>query len=296
MNSKPKVSVVIASYNMGHFIATAVTSILSQTISDFELLVIDDGSSDDTTARITPYLDDHRVKYQYIEHSGQAIAKNLGITLSEGEFVGFCDADDIWAPDKLEAQLPVFKQDPDIGLVYTRANEIDALGLPLPSQHVSRQIGSVTEALLCENFIPFGSVLVRRSLLTTFGIFRTDLSMSIDLELWLRLSLVCEFALVPTVLYSHRIWDGQLSNNWRGRFDARKKIMVDFIDRNPGVVSTNARYRAWSYFYANRARARALMSQDLFGCIRDAVIAIRYGHAATFAAKSVGRAFIEALR
>ena len=108
----PRVSVVMAAKNYARFLPAAVESVLAQTFADWELLIIDDGSTDDTPEAVRPFLADPRVRYFRSDRLGQPRAKNLGIGLSRGEFVAFLDADDAWLPTKLEKQLALFARRP----------------------------------------------------------------------------------------------------------------------------------------------------------------------------------------
>src|SRR5690606_14244810 len=113
----PTVSVVVATYNMGQFISDCLESILAQTYGDFDVHVIDDGSMDDTERCVRKFLADPRVHYHKQANAGQTRAKNVGIRRSAGRFVAFCDADDMWKPRKLEAQMPLF-DDRGVAVVY----------------------------------------------------------------------------------------------------------------------------------------------------------------------------------
>ena len=292
----PRVSVVMAAYNMGHYVAKAIESVLSQSEVNIELHVVDDGSTDDTRAIVHTFADDPRLHYHYQTNSGQTTAKNRGIAAARGEFVGFCDADDLWLPKKLELQLPHFLENADLGVVYSRIEEIDADGNSLGVQDYPGHSGRITQPLFFENFIPFGSTLVRRDLLTKFGAFRQELKMGIDWDLWLRLSVQCDFKFTTDTVYQYRVWPGQMSKNWRGRYDACFRIMDDFMRSNPEAISQETYRRAMSYSYVNRARARASISNDTLGCLYDCARAASYGTALLSAAKTAGRAILGGFR
>ena len=294
--TSPRVSVIMATYNMGGYVGAAIESVLAQTVGDLELHVVDDGSTDDTAERVQRYLTDPRVHYHYQPNAGQTAAKNRGIAASRGEFIGFCDADDLWAPEKLAMQIPVFERHPEAGVVYARTREIDENGNALPERKHSEPTGQVTQELFFENFVHFGTAMVRRSLLTQYGPFRSDLRMGIDWELWLRLSVHCEFQFVPEVAYLYRVWSGQMSKNWKGRYEACFRIMREFSLSHPEYINARTRRRAYSYSYANRARARAVISDDVWGCLSDAVMAILYGPATLIAIKTALRAAIGGFR
>src|SRR5262249_1079361 len=107
----PAVSVVIATHNYARYLRAAVASALPQTFRDLEVMVVDDGSTDDTPAVTAPYLRDARVRYYRMERLGQPRAKNRGIQLAQAPLIAFLDADDVWLPTKLDRQMPLFAAD-----------------------------------------------------------------------------------------------------------------------------------------------------------------------------------------
>src|SRR5262245_39591868 len=132
---RPAVSVVIATRNYGHFLAGAIESVLKQTWTDLELLVIDDGSTDNTNDVVQPFLSDKRVRYHRTDGLGQSRAKNLGIQLSQAPLIAFLDGDDAWLPLKLDRQLHLFR-DRRVGVVYGRRLMMDENGEELPTPDI----------------------------------------------------------------------------------------------------------------------------------------------------------------
>src|SRR5262249_20149858 len=116
----PAVSVVVATFNYGRYLAGALDSALAQTTSDLEIIVVDDGSTDETQLVIKPYLENPRIRYHGTDHRGQPAAKNVGVRLARASLVAFLDADDLWLPTKLEKQLALFSADPALAVVYSR--------------------------------------------------------------------------------------------------------------------------------------------------------------------------------
>ncbi len=122
----PVISVIIPTYNRAHLVKDAIDSVLSQTYRDFEIIVVDDGSTDNTKEVLAPYRD--KVKYIYQENQGLSAARNTGIRGARGEYIGFLDSDDLWLPPKLEKQVQILKEYKDIAFVYTNFIFIDETG------------------------------------------------------------------------------------------------------------------------------------------------------------------------
>src|SRR5262245_37218096 len=191
----PTVSIVIATRNYGRYLAGALQSVLDQTWHDLEVIVIDDGSTDDTPEVIRPFLVDPRVRTQQTDGLGQSRAKNLGIQLSRAPFIAFLDGDDEWLPTKLERQLPLF-ENRAVGVVYSRRTLMDEGGRELPTPNGTFARGRVYDDLLAQNFVCFSSVVVRRQVFESVGMFDPDLPLSIDYDLWLRVAGHYEFDFV----------------------------------------------------------------------------------------------------
>ena len=267
----PLVSVVVATYNMGQHLPGAVESVLAQHYGDVELVVVDDGSTDGTPDVMQPYLKDSRVRYHRQKNAGQASAKNAGIRNSTGSLIGFCDADDAWVANKLTLQVPLFAKNEKVGVVYSGVQDMaNASSAARPPAKSPKFRGKVTDDLYLNNFVPFGTAVVRRSALERVGPFDERYRMGIDWELWLRCSLHYEFDYVPDVTYLYRVWEGQMSNNWRGRYDHALRIMRDFVERNPGAVSQKTLREAMALTYASRGRARSYLEGEHFKAFGDA--------------------------
>ena len=247
------VSVVIANFNMARFVEQAIRSALNQTTPPIEVIVVDDGSVDNSRDIIRGVAaNDSRVVIVEQANAGQTRAKNAGLARARGTIVGFCDADDYWLPHKLEAQLPCFKS-PEVALVYSRSRWVDPAGTVIKEVPERYSEGRVLEHLIVENFVPFGTALVRRDALTEIGGFDERYRMGIDWAAWLRLGRLYDFAYVDLVTYAYRVWDGQMSVNTGARFDAALRILTDFLGEYPGAVSDRVINRGFADTYANRA-------------------------------------------
>ena len=250
--SKPLVSVITATRDMGEFVVEAVDSVLAQDYPAVESIVIDDGSRDGTAERLARYADDPRVRVVHADARGQAAAKNHGLELARGEIVGFCDADDVWLPHKLSRQVPVFERAGRPALVYGEIERMDEHGRPLPALNDRRHRGHVAGELLRFNFIPFVTCLARRDVLLELGGFDTSMTMSIDYDLWLRVAAVHRVDYVDDVVARLRIWPGQMSTRTGEQLENAFRMTRRFVERHPHVVTSRQVRRAWCHTYTTR--------------------------------------------
>jgi glycosyltransferase involved in cell wall biosynthesis len=220
----PTVSVVMAAKNYARFLPAAVESVFAQTHADWELVVIDDGSTDDTPAAVRPFLADPRVRYVRSDKLGQSRAKNLGIRLSRGDIVTFLDADDAWRPTKLEKQLALLRD--DVGVVFCGRELIDEAGNKLAKQPVANTpTGRVLDRMFVQNFVCFSSAMVRRQVFDHVGNFDPQWDLAIDFDLWLRVARYYSFDYVPEPLVLYRTGHGNLSQKLSDRVATALSIM-----------------------------------------------------------------------
>lgn len=246
------VSVVTATYNMGRYITETIDAVLGQDYANVESIIVDDGSTDDTLRVLEKYAGDPRVRIVRQANAGQTVAKNHGIRESRGEFIAFCDADDIWETRKLSRQLPRFADSGRVGVVFSDITCIDGEGRQFEAKMMDRSEGRITAALLIDNFVPFPTVVARADVLREFGGFDERLSMSIDYDLWLRISTRYEFAWVREPLARYRIWPGQMSHKTGERLDNFFQLLERFLAANPGIVSGRAIDRAYAHVHVTR--------------------------------------------
>lgn len=209
----PKVSVVIPAYNSSAMVKEAIASVLAQTYDDFEIIVVDDGSTDDTESVVRSFGD--RVLYLKQENQGAGAARNSGIHASGGEYVAFLDSDDLWSPEKLSEQIPVLERDSELGLVYSDWAVVSQDG-PVEDSYLRKlpaASGYVFDQLVQCGFILTSGVLLRRACLNDVGGFDNSLSIAQDYDLWLRICYRWKVALVNRPLVTKRSWDGSLSSN-----------------------------------------------------------------------------------
>lgn len=270
----PLVSVVIATYNMGRYLPETINSVLAQTYSPLEIIVVDDGSTDGTGDIVARWQEDVRFRYIQQSNLGQQAAKNRGVAEASGEFIAFLDADDRWQPTKLERQIPLFEGGAVVGVVYTGTALIDEHGHGIGRRSVACPQGWVTEALLKENFVSFSGAVVSRQALDRCGPFDESLSMSIDYDLWLRISTEFEFRYVDEPLLEYRIWPGQMSHKMVKRTGCILRILEKFERDHAGLVSPDAMARARSSTLVSRGFARMAAGEGRLAAMREMVHAI----------------------
>jgi glycosyltransferase involved in cell wall biosynthesis len=200
----PKVSVIIPNYNYEKFIAATVESVLSQTYKNIEIIIVDDGSKDNSLEVLKQFGDKIRIIEQ--KNAGVSVARNHGVSLSTGEYIAFLDADDIWLPEKLERQIEKFKADAEIGLVHCSMTLINPQEEPI-GENNNGQAGFVSEEfLLFERGVVVGAgstALVKRSIFDEVGGFDLRLSTAADWDFCYQVSRTHKIGFVtePLVLY-----------------------------------------------------------------------------------------------
>jgi len=205
-SNQPLVSVILPTYNRAHIVSKALQSVLAQTYRNFEVIVIDDGSTDNTKEIITNIAcKDPRVKYfRNNENKGPAGARNVGINLAKGELIAFIDDDVEWFSDKLERQVNLLQTLPeDYAVVYSGSYKIIGAGAKRygPSKNIYPKEGDILNSLLKRNFVDTPSMLVRKNALFDVGLFDEKLPIMVDWELAIRLSKKYKFKFINEPLY-----------------------------------------------------------------------------------------------
>jgi glycosyltransferase involved in cell wall biosynthesis len=251
VTAAPRFSVVIPAHNAARTLPATVSSVLTQTRQDFEVLVVDDGSVDGTEAALRSATADSRIHYVRQQQLGPAAARNAGIQRAGGSYVSFLDSDDLWLPHYLQTMLDALEADPGAGLAYTDAWRLDdatkriyrrsAMASQAPPASPPREPDALLQALLEHNFV-YTSVTVRRSVLDDVGGFRT-LTRSEDYELWLRVAAHGQrFVRAPGLLAVYRDRPGSRIHDPGAMLRGRREIYQLVVDEYE--VSPAARRRA----------------------------------------------------
>ncbi|MEM9907315.1 MAG: glycosyltransferase family A protein [Cyanobacteria bacterium P01_D01_bin.44] len=221
----PKVSVIIPAYNSMAFLPETLDSVLTQTFADFEVLIVNDGSTDQLVEWASG-LSDHRVRLINQANQGCAIARNTGILSSRGAYIAFLDADDIWEPTKLEKQVAILESSPNIGLVNTWISNIDAQGDRVGKLSGSDAEGYVWESVIEDNPIMCGSIpMIRRQCFERVGLFDQSLRSAEDWDMWIRIAEKYEFAVVKGPLVRYRVHAHSKSHNLQLHLQSRLKVI-----------------------------------------------------------------------
>lgn len=248
------ISVITPTYNRARFLPAAVASVLSQTFGDFELIIVDDGSEDNTPDVLKPFFADRRVRYVYQENQGQSHARNLALKQATGDFIAFLDSDDVWARDKLEKQLAVFRANSEVDIVHGDEAIINEQGSVVSLQNMRRYSGRITRYLLADNSVSITTALVRRRCFDEMGGFDTSVGVADDYELWLRFSARYCYQYEPGIVASYRVMADQISSDKRRRYAANERIIQQFLARYGEVLSPGERRWGLARFYCRKAR------------------------------------------
>jgi len=206
----PKVSVIIPTYNRGYIVSDAINSILAQTMADFEILVVDDGSTDDTH-QVIDAIADKRIRYIYKENGGVSSARNLGMVQATGSYIAFLDSDDIWPECFLAATSCALDAKKDHGLAFTATVQEFPDGRREADDLKRCVLGQATVQLFMHSTIWPMAVLIRRSVLDNFW-FDENLKICDDNDAFLRLSTETKFIFVPDVYVTRRASDDSHSS------------------------------------------------------------------------------------
>jgi glycosyltransferase involved in cell wall biosynthesis len=229
--SMPTVSVIIPTYNRAQFVTEAIESVLGQSYDDFELIIIDDGSEDDTQERFKRFA--NRIRYQYQENRGISHARNAGLRLAQAGYIAFLDSDDLWAKDKLARQIDYMENHPDHLICYTDEIWIRNGVRVNPKRIHGKHSGWIFQHCIPLCIISLSSAMMRKDLFDKVGIFDKALPVCEDYDLWLRASLVTAVGLVPEPLIIKRGGHSdQLSRTYWG-MDRFRIIALEKILRDP---------------------------------------------------------------
>lgn len=248
MSKAPKVSVIIPTYNRAHVLGRSVRSVLDQSYGDFELVIVDDCSTDNTKETVQR-LADERIRYIRLDkNSGTpATPTNRGIEVAQGEYIAVQDSDDEWLPDKLEKQMKAFNDAPaEVGIVYTDAWRVRENGKKeyWPTPRIVPDDGIIYDEALAYRVIGIGThtLVIKKECFDKVGLFDTELPNLIDTELLIRMSKFYCFYHIAEPLVNYYVTSGSVSSTNESAIVARKLILEKHyrdISRNKKVLATH---------------------------------------------------------
>jgi glycosyltransferase involved in cell wall biosynthesis len=247
--NNPNVSIIVPTYNRAHLIGRAIQSVLNQTYQDFELIVVDDGSADNTEEVVKEFQKkDERIIYiRQEKNKGAAAARNTGIKAAKGEYIAFQDSDDEWLPEKLEKQMKAFDNaSSEVGVVYTDMQRINEDG-EIEYWHSPTVIyGSlINPKTLDYQVVNIGvqSALIKKECFNGAGLFDEKFPRFIDLELFIRLSKYYHFYHIKEPLVKYYATEG-ISSNTNALIVARKLLLEKYFED----VEKNKKFLGNQYF------------------------------------------------
>lgn len=276
MSYSPLVSVIVPSYNTAKYLPDAIDSILRQTYQNFEIIVVDDGSTDDTRDVMKAYAGNPKVIYIHQENRGESGARNTGIRAARGELIALCDADDMWMPRKLEVQVPCFRDQPEVGVVYTNTVHVDSDNNELPTYRTTRHNGRITRKLFGENFVTGSTSMFRRECFDV-EMYDETFKTCADYDLSLRLSVHFDFYYLDEITYRYRFWPGQVSNarNQLRFHDDSLRMREKFLARYPDLLPPSVVREAWASMFADRAMTVMRLERKRLATRKDIWTALR---------------------
>lgn len=232
----PKVSVIIPTYNRAKLVSDAIDSVLKQTYKDYEIIVVDDGSTDNTRESISKYHE--HIIYLRQPNQGPGAARNNGIKRSTGEFIAFLDSDDLWLPERLKMGVAMLETNKDVGLVYSNSYRL------VDGKRMERTYfdnykpygGFVFKQLYFQDFIPTTSVILRKECFTKLGLFDGGLPLCEDYDMWLRISSCFQLEYIDKALVLHRRHSCNLISDIVALHKMQKKVLEETYLRYPSLV------------------------------------------------------------
>lgn len=248
------VSVVVPAFNVSATLAETLRSILAQTYPYFEVIVVDDGSSDSTVSIAESFAEDCRVRIVRQPNRGLAGARNTGIAASRGDYVAFCDADDLWEPNKLEAHVAHLNHEARVGVSYAGSSLIDDAGKLLRQAQRPRLKNVAPKHILKRNPVGNGSApVIRRAVFEEIAYrpsheklrdwyFDETFRQSEDLECWLRIALTTNWAFegIPGLLTRYRINQGGLSAATHKQLASWERMIAKLHPLDPSLFAKHA--------------------------------------------------------
>lgn len=248
-----QLSIIIPTYNRSCYLMEAIDSVLAQTYEKYEILVIDDGSTDSTRESVKKY--DGRVRYIYQENKGPSAARNNGIRNANGDLIAFLDSDDIWHADKLAQQVAAFYENPSLGIVATGYEVIDTK-YQITSVNIlnKEELKDIRNDHLYKNFFPTPTVMIKKKCFEKVGFFNEALHFAEDWEMWLRVMADFNFGYISKALTKVRVHPVSISTTSVSNNIIDWMKVIDFHSQNDSSLKgAILRRKRLSWLHLNHA-------------------------------------------
>jgi glycosyltransferase involved in cell wall biosynthesis len=235
---QPLVSAITPAYNAERFLSAALDSALAQTLREFEVIVVDDGSTDSTAAIAARYAAAHPQHIRVVQQSNEGLcaARNAAMQLARGKYFALLDADDVWLPQHLAASVHALESEPAVGLVHANIERIDAQGnaLHVPPRYWREHDDAFARLFLRDEHVSCPTTVFRRELIDRLGGFdmRFNRLGCEDRDLWLRIAAVCGLRFLPDVHARYRQHGANMSSNVR-KMQCARLLLVDKFSETP---------------------------------------------------------------
>jgi glycosyltransferase involved in cell wall biosynthesis len=254
----PRVSIITPTYNAAKYLPAAIDSVLGQTCTDWELIIVDDGSTDNTRSLVASYLPilGEKLRYLYQSNRGQSAARNAGLQVAKSEFVATLDADDLWLPTRLARGLAIMDRCSHVGLVHSKVARVDIHGdivgyFDFPAKYQAGKIAVNIYDRRANILSP--TVLLRRQCLEVVGFFDETLAATEDRDLWFRIAERYEVAYIDEILAHLRRTPGSASSDASRVLKAQLSFVRKHYER--GACGRAARRRALGQIYREQGDA-----------------------------------------
>ena len=272
----PKVDIIIPAYNAARYLPIAIDSVMAQTFEDWRIILVDDGSTDDTADVVAPYVDRLGQKLKYIKqvNRGLPAARNVAMANSSAEFLALLDADDVWLPCRLSESLKCFEGRPQVGIAYGFNARVDVEGRVIDTFNRRQKHGEGRIApyiYMRKVYLNCPTVTFRRKCVDEVGPFDENLRATEDRDLWFRIALRYEVAFVPKVIAHYRVSPNSMSTDSGRMLEAQ----LQFIEKHYGSPGCGMRARrvALSHIYRQRAEAFGIR-REMWGAVKSSLRAL----------------------
>ena len=265
----PKVSVIVPTHNRAGLLAQALASVFAQSFQDFEIVIVDDASSDDTRAMVANFSDVRLRYFRNTKNRGEAACRNTGVDHATGDYIAFLDDDDTWLPEKLAMQVAALDRcPPQVGGIYTGYHRVDINTGKIIATIAAEKRGHIYGDLRAHNWVGSPSaVLLRRECFDRAGRFDEKIKFGVDYDMWIRISRLYDFETINEPLLRYAVHPHRLSADTPTMLEGKEAQLAKYADYFAGDRRSYGRYLLWLgvlYCYNRKlAEGRAALRRSI---------------------------------